>query len=1361
MSARTTLFNLRRAVWRSMALLALLMVVYVIAGRQLAPMVERTTPTLESYFSELLEQPVSIAGIQGEWRGFGPVFTVRGLSIGDSFELTSVTLEPALLTSLAKQNVIFNRFQVNGGRVEAVQDGDRWQVPAFAILERDVQLREVFETAYNQLLEQDAIRLRDMVLTLTSDDESLDILLADALIIGTHEYHELSGELIFDPEGQAVTAGLQIEARDTRNNPDVYAYLRHDTLDLSPFRGALPDLPDFELNQLELAANWWLRWRDGRLQYLQADLQQANLRFRAPNDEAEQSLQDLSAALHWEPGGEDEHRVRLRDISFSYNDQTWLPSSHDIALSPDGLTVDTSQLSVVTLGAMVEPWLPVDLFTRHSIRGQVNDLALHIPRIEGDWDLEGLSASGLIRNGEFGHLGQIPGFDQVDARFSAGLRQGVVSVEPGPLQVRLPNSLPEPILMDVRAGSVAWHLSEDLKLQIASSEVDFDWRDSGRVLGRFAFSTAMDPERESAAETILSLALAGERLHTESLFSGLPIQLPANILDWMHTRLQDVEGGPWAIAMPNIFADDLRTRIGKIGADVASATIEIDENWPEFEQVGGNFFLDHNGINARLDTGQYAELTLDQGRLRLPFVENTSVFVSGYSEAEGRDAWQLVTDSPVRDMVPPEILNWQLDGRVSGDLDLRIPLFDAPVELELAMTVQDSELVMPTQNLRFNEINGPLFLSTQRGLRSPGLQAELFGGPLAASMQTEVLPDGAWRLYFPGQGLIPLAELGLWLQDPWLASQSASIDYQGELSVQEGSIDLQASSDLRGLALDFPEPLGKQAAEGRPLDLQLTLREGDHRIRANYDDALDIDLRAGADWIPRAGAIQLGDGEPGSVPDNHIQLGAQLPEINVQAWAEAWAQIQPLYALPGPLAAATLPQAEGEGIEPEVEGPPVPVEIVDLAPELLAPSGLRALLDALADTRLHEIRAQTDSLLLGDYQADGGTMTLEREAEQWVARVDSRRVGGTLSVPDQQGEPTLLALDFLHLGDLVRVILPAVVEDATALDDEPLLLADVRRRRDPYQYDPDQDWLAQLDPTWLPHMEIEIDNLTYNAESFGEWAFALSPRAEGLRVDRINGDVRGVNLNGYMEWQTPLTGQHSSSMNLRASTGDLADVLVASGLTPVITSNRAQGSAELSWQGSPLAFDGRGVRGQVGFDVRDGNLRELEDFDAIRVIGLLNVTRIFRRLALDFRDVFSAGISYDRIRGDLLVEEGLVSVGERLSLDGSGARMFFGGDYDMLQDELDAEGVVIARVSNTAGLLALGAGFSPPVALMVIFGERAFERELERLFSVRTEISGPLARPDVRASRLFDSDIRGNEATLEERMRELFGPDAR
>src|SRR5690554_1740881 len=116
-------------------MVALLLVVYVVMGRQLAPMVSRTVPAVESYLSDWLQQPVSIGSIQGEWRGFGPVFTVRDVSIGDHFELDNLVLEPALIASLVKQDFIFFRLVATGASLDIERIEGRWQVPAFLAFE--------------------------------------------------------------------------------------------------------------------------------------------------------------------------------------------------------------------------------------------------------------------------------------------------------------------------------------------------------------------------------------------------------------------------------------------------------------------------------------------------------------------------------------------------------------------------------------------------------------------------------------------------------------------------------------------------------------------------------------------------------------------------------------------------------------------------------------------------------------------------------------------------------------------------------------------------------------------------------------------------------------------------------------------------------------------------------------------------------------------------------------------------------------------------------------------------------------------------------------------------------------------------
>lgn len=1323
MNTRAAFFNLRRAMWRSIALLVVMLGVYVLLGRQLTPMVERTVPTLENYFSELLEQTVTIDDIQGEWRGFGPAFTIRGLSIGDDFRISNFILEPALLDSLVKGNAIFSRFSINGATIGVEHDGEGWGVPAFEAVGRDQQLQEVFDQVYNQLLEQEAIQLRNLGLTFRGFDQELAVNLIDGLIIGTHEYHELSGELLIDPDGQAVSSLVQLEARDTRTNPQLQAYLRHGAFDASSYLPAQLEGLGFQPSNLELSAEWWFDWQDGELASVQAQVQEGGVRFVTDQEESEQALDSLIGSLYWQPqpasDGVDQE-LKIRDLSFRYNDVLWPVSNHDVSVTPDQLTLTTDQIAISRLGAMVEPWLPMDIFSRHDIQGQLVNTQIELPRSDDGLDWLAAEVSGELQDGDFSAVDYIPGFQQVDGHFRANVFSGVIDINTGPLVVSLPDVLPEDIPMDVETGAVAWRLSDDLNLKIASSPVTFDWADQVRVDGSFAFSGSMNPDADTMIEPVLALTLAGDRLNNERLFAALPMALDPEVLDWMHTNLHDLDGGPWALALPNVLSSNLATRIGMISAEVNQLAVTIDDDWPRFEQLSGDFWLDHHGIAATLTDGEFGDVGLVNGELTLPFVEgNAEINIAAQARGLASAGWRLVTDTPLREFLSDDIAAWQMAGFVSSDVDLTIPFDESPVALTLDMDVQNAVLTMPELGLSFTDIRGPLQLSTDTGLTSERLDARLFGAPLHTAMHTQVRDNGDWDFRFPAAGEASLAALGLWLDDPWLSAQDHTVDFSGVMSTEADTVNLDLRSDLVGLPLNLPEPFDKAGEDSQPLHLQLTLDPNSRHIRAQYADQSDVHLRTTENGELVDGSIGLGSAAP-ALSEGTLRVDVELPTINANAWLAQWEQVQSLY---------DLDVLEDQPIDRRLEG--------------------------WADFPLDQVRLRTDSFTFEDVTLNDLVVDVIRGDLGWVADLDSRQISGVLALSEEADQPSILDLDYVRFGEAVESPEFPEVIPVEELDEAPQ-----RNTREPHNYRPEDDLLAALNPNMVPFMQVSLAELTLQGQSFGQWNFTVEPDMDErlIRINDLQGEIRLVEIDGNMVWDMPENDWHQTQVNLNARAGNLGDVLEASGLTPVITSERAEGSAEARWAGSPIAYQTTGVTGRVQFDARDGSLRELDDFDGIRIIGLLNVTRIFRRLSLDFRDVFTAGFTYDQVAGDLLFDEGNVSVGERLLLDGSGAKMFFGGDYDMLADELDGEGVVIARVSNTAGLIALGAGFSPPVALMVIFGERALERELERLFSVRTDITGSLAQPDVRASRLFDSDIRGNDATLEERMRELFGP---
>ncbi len=165
-----------------------------------------------------------------------------------------------------------------------------------------------------------------------------------------------------------------------------------------------------------------------------------------------------------------------------------------------------------------------------------------------------------------------------------------------------------------------------------------------------------------------------------------------------------------------------------------------------------------------------------------------------------------------------------------------------------------------------------------------------------------------------------------------------------------------------------------------------------------------------------------------------------------------------------------------------------------------------------------------------------------------------------------------------------------------------------------------------------------------------------------------------------------------------------------------------------------------------------GAILDVEDPISTKLIGLLNFTRVIKRISLDFSDLVQSGITFDVIEGNLLFDRGFARVGEKLIIDGSATKFRFSGDADMLSNELDVDMVLTVPLSTTFPLVALLVGVSPQAAAAIYVTERVFNNELERLSSARMHITGSFDEPDTKFYRVFDNAIGDETPTVSERL---------
>ena len=1297
-------FRLSRAAWRSVTLLIVFLVLYVVAGRQLMALLDRSAPNIAEYLTQQLEQPVVFESLQGYWYGLRPTLVFEGVGIADELKVRRVVLEPAILASFIHRKPIFSRLELDGFRLEVAQLDGVWKIPALDAFSNR-SWHESLALFTGEDVGIDAINLRDITVSLKGESQVLNVNIRDGLWLSDRDHQQLRGFASIEDAEQKAEADLQLDILTQEGVQNIYLSLNHSRFDYlgipSELRSSLPWQPE----NMVLAAQTRWHWQQGLIQAVQLDVKDGNVAWRSDHQDLMQ-LNDVSFNLAWQR--REALSVQMRQLSFSSNQTVWPAANFDLQWAHDEVSIIADYMALAPLHQAALAFPAAQFLSDLSPQGVVTDFELKLPRADQQWLWSEAVATGTLQEVQINRFAWMPGLSGINGPFRFAGRHGMVRFKPSQITVDLPGLMPESIPMGLSEGVVGWHLSESGVLQVTSSELDFDWRDSGQVQGRFNYSGTLGVATDAIVEPIFALSLMGNQLHKESFDSVTPLMIPQGIRNWLSDQIESFEAGIWAVSLPNVLARDVKPRLGLMMAEIERAQLDVAPQWPSYSVEEARIELNHQGLSVAIADSTYGELAIARAEVQLPFVDRPEVRIRGLATGRAEDAFNLVRFTPIRDRVHAELLGADIVGSIAGTIDLRIPLNGDELEMELGLAVRNLNFYWPTFDVQVKDVAGPLSLSLSRGVFSSGLTGRFLDGPVQMSLSSQALADGGWRLELPAEGTVHSQALMSWLKRPELAAATGqSLSYQTRLVVMPNQTRLEIDAEVGDLAQYLPLQTGPEASE---LSLNIDFAPQTRSILLRWPGIIIADLRTFTDWYPMDGHIALGNAQSRARPNQGVRIDMAFNDLSMNSWQEL---------------------------------------SMNVAQQPAARQPWRGILNHLSQWNVREVLLRADTVTDWPFLADGIDLTMSREAGAWQGDFVTTRAQGSAWIPDALDQAGRLSLQRLILGS------------ADASDQS---IADNSSAESPVSpvypdYDPEHDALVGMRAHWFPDLAITSRDVVLNGQSHGPWSLTLKAEPEQLMLQNIRGTWRKVDITGNMIWQTPESGWHQTQADITLSAANMADVLVASRLSPVVTSQRASGRLSLNWPGTPMASNRYRWQGDVRFDLYNGSLLELEDLEAVRLIGLLNVTRIFRRLAFDFKDVFGAGVSFDRVRGHLVFDDGMVSVGERLTLQGSGARMFFEGDYQMLRDELDAEGVMVARVSNTAGLLAIGAGFAPPLALAIILGERALEREIERLFSVRTSISGSLTAPVVQSRRLFDSDIRGADTTFQERLRELFGPD--
>lgn len=346
------------------------------------------------------------------------------------------------------------------------------------------------------------------------------------------------------------------------------------------------------------------------------------------------------------------------------------------------------------------------------------------------------------------------------------------------------------------------------------------------------------------------------------------------------------------------------------------------------------------------------------------------------------------------------------------------------------------------------------------------------------------------------------------------------------------------------------------------------------------------------------------------------------------------------------------------------------------------------------DLVLTEAALHAEELRLLDRALDNVSVTMAYRDEVLEAIFDGAGIVGTVRYNRTAGQAHSLGADF------DRLYLPAPVDQGMTMD---------------------------TDPRRLPELHLYARDFRYLGLELGETRIEAFPQGDGLRIDSVEAVNETMNFQARGDWLSAGEGNRSD-FDIVLTSESLGALVKALNLSSVLEGGQTVLRYDAWWPGSPAAFALAALNGEMQFNVIDGRILNA-DPGAGRVLGLISVAALPRRLALDFRDVFETGFSFDTASGTVRLENGMAHTDD-FRLQSTAATLSVQGSSDLVAKSFDYEMTVRPGVSQALPVIGALAG-GPGGAAAGLALQGLLRDALGDAAEARYRITGPWSGPEV------------------------------
>jgi uncharacterized protein (TIGR02099 family) len=590
-----------------------------------------------------------------------------------------------------------------------------------------------------------------------------------------------------------------------------------------------------------------------------------------------------------------------RDVELSTDRRRWNPSDLSVSWRDDARTLGfetrASYLRLENLAPFASLAPAAEWHKRLSALAPEGEVrALRLSYAGSEAASPDVRIDARFADVGFNPYGKLPGVQGLSGTANGSSAQGRATIESRALQLTMPEKFRSPLSADTARGAIewahdagGWHIRTrqfELRSAHATADTDVDLTFPGEGLS---------PVLKLRSRFRDALVVEGWRY--------LPIdKLKGKVLAWLDAAFLAgrVPSGEFVIDGPTrkfpFRGGEGEFRVSFL---VEGLALHYAEGWPQLENGSVDVEFRNAGLSATVKQATLNGLTIEEGAARIADLKEGDLLIKGRAAGDVGAALGYLQSSPAGPKLGAAFMKLQGRGPVRSEVDLLLPIRHLDDRhIVIATHIEGARASFGDTAHAIEKLTGDLRIEDKR-ISSPALVGEYLGGPVRIELTPTAASNGLFENVVDVRGSTPTPALVAALNAPESVRIAGHIDWRGTARIPAAAVGetpddavarpmVRFESQLRGAEIELPAPLAKNAAETRPLHVEVHWPgTAEALVRATYGSTMRSQLRfvrGGPGWVFDRGTVRLGAGEARLPTMPGLELRGTVDELDLSDW---------------------------------------------------------------------------------------------------------------------------------------------------------------------------------------------------------------------------------------------------------------------------------------------------------------------------------------------------------------------------------------------------------------------------------------------------------------------------------------------